>query len=327
MMTFAENSTGEGSFEGVEPELPEVTSLTLPTVDDGTYNYIADPAGLIRQYADDETKAKLPALASDTGIYFTVADTSEGASEGATKYSSDSTAITVTNHNARAIDLSVKVEVVTEDYDDLSFSESGTWESSDKANELYIAVKSGSDVEAVTDDAAAELKVPIEGTPDNYHVERTVTSGKATYAYVENEVEEGDDPLEWETASFNLTGAINKNAEWKDGTVTVPDVKVTWTVAAHVDGPRLATTAYTKSADNTPIVVAVSGLGAETIASVVCTDNSVDMLSNGFVTVSGANITFTSTYLGYIDAGDTYHYKATTSGGTELIFTVSGPTE
>ena len=315
MMAFAADSTGKGAFEGVEPDLPAYTAITLPTATAGTYNYIADPAGLIRKYADDTTKAKLPAADADKGIYFT---------DKNGKYTADSNALEITNENAADVDITVKVEVTNDDYDDLSFSSTGAWETTDKENELYIAAVSGTSKAAVTDDAAAELTFKIDGKPTNYEVKRTVGSdGKASYAYAKKT---GDD-LTWNTASFNLTGAINKNAEWKDGTVTVPEIKVTWTAAAHVDGPSLATTAYTKSADNTPIVVAVSGLGTETIASVVCTENNVNVVSEGFATVSGSNITFTSAYLGYISVGDTFHYKATTSGGTELTFAISGPTE
>lgn len=228
MVAFATDSTGTGTFEGVEPELPAYSAITLPTQAAGTYNYIADPAGLIRKYADDTTKGKLPAEASDKGIYFTLADG---------KYSANSKELEITNENAVDADITVKVEVTDDDYDDLSFASAGTWETTDKENELYLAVVSGSDSAAISDTSAAELTFTIDGKPGNYEVRRTVADGVASYAYAPKT---GD--LTWEKESFNLTGAINKNAEWKDGTVTVPEIKVTWTAAAHVDSYLSGTT-------------------------------------------------------------------------------------
>ena len=197
---FAEGTaieqTGTGSFEGVEPDLPEVQAITLPTASSAAtfFNYTADPAGLMRKYGDDALKAKLPEAAKDTGIYFATADS---------KYASDSQALKVTNENARDIDVKVKVEVTSDDYDDMTFAESGTWETTDKENEIYLAVvekdADPANNAVVSADKAAELTIQVAGKPANYEVKRTVTDGTAAYAYA---LREGT--LTWEETEFWL---------------------------------------------------------------------------------------------------------------------------
>ena len=234
----------------------------------------------MRTYGDDDLKAQLPEAEKDTGIYFATADK---------KFASNSQALKVTNINARDIDVKVKVEVTSDDYDDMTFAESGTWEATDKDNEIYLAVAEKdadpANVAVVAADKAAELTIQVAGKPTNYGVSRTVDSdGNATYAYAQKT---GSD-LTWNETEFYLTGAINKNAEWKDGTVTVPDIKVTWDYAAHVDGPQISVT-------NTAVVI--SGLSdGQTVTQVQAAQGSkvatVENGNNCTVTSSNGTVTF-----------------------------------
>ena len=68
-------SEGEGSYEGGEMKYPTLT-VTLPTIPAGTYDYIADPNGLIaatsgEKYADST-------FTGDTGVFFLTSTADDG---------------------------------------------------------------------------------------------------------------------------------------------------------------------------------------------------------------------------------------------------------
>ncbi len=311
------SSEGSGSYEGGEMQYPMV-SVTLPTIPAGTYNYIADPNGLIAltsaaAYADSE-------FTGTTGVFFLTTPKTDA--EGSkNQYTNKSAALEVVNQNAQDIDVTVKLEQKTAGDEGIAYSDTATFETEDTAKKLYLAVTDDAATDAQTQalsaSAAAILTTTVEGNPENFEPSWDADEG---YGYVVKTVEEGGDPLEWNDCSFCLTGALNKNASWEDG-LTFPDIKVTWSYEEHSDvpaGPSLAQTSYTKDAANTPIVVTVNNLGEDTIASVI---NNGSALSSTFVTISGNTVTLTKTLLGYVT--DEAAFKIVTAGGVELTFTVS----
>ncbi len=141
-------------------------------------------------------------------------------------------------------------------------------------------------------------------------------------------------------AGFTLTGAVNADADWSEADAASITITPTYTIAtatgseANVDsgaynqvnlGPALATTAYTVDASNSAITVTVNNLGDETISSVINTDGNANLISNKFATINGATVTISSTYVGYFASGYVAPIKITTSGGTELTFTITKP--
>jgi len=291
----AQEATGTGTFEGVEPELPEVTSVTLPTASSAAsyFNFTADPAGLMRKYGGSEVTATLPEEAKDTGIYFATADN---------KFAAKSQELSVTNENARPIDVTVSIAVAGDDYDDMTFASSGTWEAEDKENEIYLAVAekdADPDNKAVLNGSeVSSLTMQIAGTESNYEVKRTVTDGKASYAYA---LKTGD--LTWESAAFYAEGAINKNAEWKDETVTAPSIKVTWDWVAHVDGPVATPGSMSTSAKSAAISGLAEGVTLKS-AKVIKADNSAVTMTastqytytnNTFAIVNGKEVLLDNT--------------------------------
>ena len=175
--------------------------------------------------------------------------------------------------------------------------------------------------------------------------------GEATYGLKDGETIDFDTTssdlntkLEMSTlggvAGFTLTGAVNANADWTEADAKAITITPTYAITnatgteAAVDsgaynqvnlGPALAQTSYTVDASNSAITVTVNNLGDETISSVVNTDGNANLISNKFATINGATVTISSTYVGYFASGYVAPIKITTSGGTELTFTITKP--
>lgn len=199
--------------------------------------------------------------------------------------------------------------------------------------------------------ATAGVQAFAAGTTNKADASIAYKLGKATYALKDGDIIDFDTSqsdlatkLEMSAlggvAGFTLTGAINADADWTKAdtdsititpTYTIKDATGTETAVGSgaynqvTLGPTLATTAYTTDASNSPVTVTVSNLGNETISSVVNVATSMDLQSNAFATVSGSTVTITSKYLSYFAAGENVSIKITTSGGTNLTFTVTKP--
>lgn len=250
---FAADSTttpgvgeGTGSYEGGEMKYPTL-SVTLPTIPANAYDYIADPNGLIAA----TTHAKYDASATftgNTGIFF-LTDSS------AKKYTEKSAAQEIINENAQDIDVTVKLEQKTAGSDIIQYANSATFESTDTANKLYLAVTDGAasnpKVAALSANGVAEVKVTVEGVPGNYEAGYSTTDG---YQYTKKTTGLSD----WNKCSFYLTGAVNTNATWGDN-VTFPAIKVTWSYKEHTDS-YLSKTTVTKGTTDTITLTLPSGV-------------------------------------------------------------------
>lgn len=242
-------SEGTGSYEGGEIEYPTL-SITLPTIPEKTYDYIADPNGLIA--ATSAAHYGGATFNGTTGVFFKTND-----AEGQTPaiYSDKSKAFTVTSQNARDVDITVKLEQKTAGSDIIEYSDSATFENTDKVNKLYLAVTDGAaqnpKTAALSSAAAATLTTTVEGIPANYEQKWTEDDG---YIYSLK----GEGLTDWKTCSYNLVGALNKFATWGDE-VTFPAIKVTWSYKEHKDGPSVTPAAMSTSAKS----ATVSGIANE----------------------------------------------------------------
>lgn len=228
-------SEGTGSYEGGEMKYPTL-SVTLPTIPAGTYDYIADPNGLIA--ATSNEKYADATFSGNTGIFFeTSTDT----------YSEKSAEQKVTNENAQDIDVTVKLEQKTAGDAIIKYVDSATFADTDKENKLYLAVTddaaTNAKVAALSASGAATVTTKVAGVPGNYEAGYTAADG---YGYVKKDEA---DLTDWEECSFILTGAVNTNATWGDN-VTFPTIKVTWSYKEHVDS-YLSKTTVTKGTTDT----------------------------------------------------------------------------
>lgn len=234
---------GTGTYEGGEMKYPTL-SVTLPTIPEGTYDYIADPNGLIA--ATSTAHYENSEFTGETGIFFLT----ETAEDGTKSYTEKSAAMELENQNAQDIDVTVKLEQKTAGDESIQYASSATFEDTDTANKLYLAITDGAadnpKVSALSSDKAATVTAFVEGVKNNFVAGYDATNG---YGYTKKDE---SDLAAWNKCSFLMTGAINKNATWGD-TVTFPTIKVTWSYAEHQDGPAL--TPASLSSSNLSVVI------------------------------------------------------------------------
>lgn len=254
-------SEGTGSYEGGEMKYPN-PQVTLPTIPAGTYDYIADPNGLIA--ATSAAHYGGATFTGTSGIFF---KTKDAVGDTKAEYTNKSKAQIASVVSAKDIDVTVKLEQKTAGSEGVAYSDTATYESTDKANKIYLAVtddaETNAKVAALSSTTAAELTTVVEGKPDNYVEHYDPQTEK--YGYVLKTPAEGEE-LEWNECSYTLTGALNTNATWGDE-VTFPAIKVTWSWAEHSDdaAPSIATTEYT--VDGTEDVAITVNLGGGTLAA------------------------------------------------------------
>lgn len=223
MAVLAEDGVGEGNgaYEGGAMKYPTLT-VTLPTIPTGTYDYIADPNGLIA--ATSNEKYQGATFTGTTGIFFLTDSASKA-------YSEKSKALQLENQNAQDIDVTVKLEQKTAGDSSIQYADSSTFDAADKDKKLYLAVTDGAatnpKVASLSDTGAATVTTMVAGVPGNFEPKYDSTNG---YGYVLKT----SGTTAWNKCAFNLTGALNKNAEWGDN-LTFPAIKVTWSYAEHQD--------------------------------------------------------------------------------------------
>ena len=322
---------GSGTYEGGKTPYNTI-SVTLPTDLAGIYDYIADPNGLIA--ATSATRyGGADFSEGTTGIFFETVKADAGAGTAA-KYTNKSKVETITNNNAQDLDITIKLEQKTAGSEVIEYSDTDTFENTDKANKIYLAVTDGAESNAKTaalGSSAAILTTTVAGVPANY---KQVWDGTAEkYAY---ELKAQDQLSAWNSCSYNLVGALNKNATWEDG-VTFPEIKVTWSYAEHSDNaaPSIATTSYTMAADTAVTVqysLGVGDLAAEGIESVVWSSafpgvNLYD--SADYITKDVNAKTFTLTVASINNMitrdGDSQTIKVTFDDGTIVDLTFNDP--
>ncbi len=311
MMVFAEGegdtttssagvAEGTGSYEGGEMKYPTL-QVTLPTIPAGTYDYIADPNGLIK--ATNNEKYTSATFSGDTGIFF---ETSEKT------YSEKSAAQTVTNENAQDIDVTVKLEQKTAGDAIVKYAESAEFESDDTENKLYLAITddatTNAKAAALTSTGAATITTTVAGVPDNYEPGYNSTDDKYEY------VKKGDADLsDWNDCSFILTGAVNTKATWGDD-VKFPEIKVTWSYKEHKDSVFSASSV---SATANTLTVTDAAVTIKKVTVVRTDGTQVVWTAGNQFTFANGKLTFKTGALG-ANAGNSLNIELST-GVTETI--------
>ena len=322
---------GSGKYEGGKTPYNTI-SVTLPTDLAGIYDYIADPNGLIA--ATNATRyGGADFSGGTTGIFFETVKADAGAGTAA-KYTNKSKVETITNNNAQDLDITIKLEQKTAGSEVIEYSDTDTFEATDKANKIYLAVTDGAESNAKTaalGSSAAILTTTVAGVPDNY---KEVWDGTAEkYAY---ELKAQDQLSAWNSCSYNLVGALNKHATWEDG-VTFPEIKVTWSYAEHSDTPALSLsngTANTSDAGidfdvtfakGTAKTFTFTGLGeGVTLKSVTWGTSASEMTSTtSNIPLSGASFTINANMWGSAAANDVKYIKITASDDTVKVIKVT----
>lgn len=297
-------SEGTGSYEGGEMKYPTL-SVTLPTIPEHTYDYIADPNGLIA--ATSGEKYENSTFTGTTGVFFLTSTTDDGAKT----YTADSAALSLTNENAQDIDVTVKLEQKTAGDSIIKYAESATFDAADKDNKLYLALTDGAasnpKVAALTSKGAATIKATVAGIPGNYEAGYTTDGG---YKYA---LKDEADLTDWNSCSFKMTGALNKNAKWGDN-INFPAIKVTWSYAEHSAATPMATIGITNGAAAIRLVTGQNA-AANKITSVTVDGNATtnySVTNTGAIMVNGITGAGAHTVVIVYD-GTTYSGTATVS--------------
>lgn len=275
---------GTGSLEGYVDK--NVFAVVLPTTDENTFKFTLDPQGLISASKDSgSSKAD-----------FASADVEEGATllfkhtDGS--YGSKSNDLTAKNKGTSPVDVSVEADATNID-SSVALSSSDTFSGSDPA--IYLALTSGDTTNAVdTDSKKATFEASLSGvSTDNYQVK--YNSGTSKYEYA---IKDSVADSEFPTVDFNLTGAANTDADWKNVT-TVGTVNVKWTLTAATDvAPSVKTTAsFTKgTALEIPVTLGQGDKAAKGVTVTATSANAANATSgsyaaNSSVTYANGKIT------------------------------------
>ncbi len=284
--------TGTGDYEGGEMQYPAI-SMTVPTSKDVTY--IADPNDLISSTLSGDAAANSQyagyKFQGNTGIYFkTKTATSVASGDGV--YSSTSEVFDIINESAQDVQVTVSLEQTQDASGDIAYSDTGTFQTTDKAKKIYLALTDGTSTKALSGDVKATLSKELKGQKDNYEPSYDSVGGE--YAF---QLKSGDPVKAWNKASYSLTGAVNKNATWKDD-VGFPNIKVTysWNQSPADVAPSIAVKEYTVTAGR-PVDVDVDmgrGTLAATGISSILNGYSNTNVNESLFTYANGKLTFAS---------------------------------
>jgi hypothetical protein len=333
LMVFADNTStatvgGAGTLEGVVDT--DVFSVTLPTASTDTFNYYADPQGLIAK-----TNAAKYAEGTTFGegtIFFKNSDTS---------YTNKSQSLTATNLSSKPVTLTITATATAGTGDDDAALASSSTLNTTKA-EVYLSIGSADDDQiALTADGATITKVLGAAPEDAY--EYTYNTEKSAYQYALKT--NAATTYKFPEYSVYVTGAASENG-WKEG-AAVPSISVVWNAAfatedeaksidvktpAQDAAPSIATTTYRMVADTDVVIQVDLGLGtlaATDITSAYWTGYGellvADDTSYAFYDADSKTVTITKKSVNAFLTmdSDTQNIRVTFSDGTEKDVTLT----
>lgn len=258
-------------FEGYVNK--SVYDITVPTVTDADFKFVADPQGLLN--VADSTIYTGPA----GSVYFKTTDASDDGSTPAT-YTDKSKALTIINNSSYGVDVDLTVTVDTAKGGASNLSLVGKDALADaKTPSLYLGLisKQGADsgspapgapgatedittVEATTKANTASLAAVAEGengyklfsmTADEYTAETdadakagySTTASPSGYHYKYGLSTTYDAATNGDKVSYVLEGACDTTADWSNVDTSKVEIKLVWSVAKTPD-VQPATSAY-----------------------------------------------------------------------------------
>lgn len=314
---------GNGTIEGVVKK--DVFKVVLPTLDESNatiFDYKMDPQGLIK--ATDGAKYTDTEFADGASVYFQNAD-----ADSKKQYSATSEKLTITNKSTMAVNVTLTARV--DEVPGLTMAESGTFEATDTATKLYLALIGGEGTSAQTKAITtsgitltatmAAASMGVEGVDDAYELKYDTEKGEYVYALTSEAQEE--DYAGFATYSFKLTGACNTNtkADWSELKDANPRVDVVWTVT-----DPTAQVNIVESDGTEDIVIYYDGEKPSGIKltppSTAVKNTAVDLAAGTNVTVDNEKITIKASYIATLKKSANYGagaYKVTVNGKDTTI--------
>lgn len=213
---------GSGDVEAIVDK--DIFAVVLPTVADhaSTFNFILDPQEVIKS----TNNAAYPGATFNdhTGVYFNSATDT---------YGKDSAVLTATNKSSYDVDITLSATASalsdsTKGYT-IPLTSDDTF-AGDTTTSLYLALVSGGQTEPLTSKGAT-ITSKIAALPDAYEIAYDNASNEYKYQLKAS-------ATGFETSTFNMTGACNKNADWTIAKDATPTVDVTWDVSRHFVAPK-----------------------------------------------------------------------------------------
>lgn len=218
VLATEQSGSATGSGDSIGHLDKEVTTVTLPTEGEplnGVFKYYVDPERVIDlagQLTDETSVTK-----NADGVYFKNKDNT---------YSSSSDEVDFVGKNSVDVDVSVKAEVTASaGGKDIALVADEAALTAAKTPALLMNLTVGTETKAVTSDGAT-AKAKLDGVPGNF--EATVKDGKYVYA-----AKDAADASTWKKTAIKLSGKTNQMDVAAD--MTAPAIKLTWTIAKHVD--------------------------------------------------------------------------------------------
>lgn len=272
-VSFTEDAKENGVYfltktEATEDTYEEVDKTTVSTPDSGT-TYYTESGGVYT------AATNLTSWDADT-VYYTK---TSGQAAG-TVYDSKSEKLEAKSMSSADVNLIVEVAAS----DDANIELVDTKPGSDANDaQLYLALVVGDDTTVIKSGETVSKEVAIAGVDSNFKATWDSTSEKYVYSVVDN-------PSDWNTASFYLTG-VASNASAKD--VTVPTLTVTW----KYEDPTEASTSPSLSATEISTSANTVTVSNGTVSGIVLTKadgTETTLTESKHYTIDGDVITFGS---------------------------------
>jgi hypothetical protein len=334
MMAFADDttngsSTGAGTVEGSVSK--DVFKVVVPTVTDGTYDFILDPEGLIAA-SKNSSSSKDDYTNADFESGATLLFKNDKSNGDSYDYSSTSSAVKVTNKGTTKVDVTITAEV--KDLGAVAIAADDTF-ADDTSASIYLAIKDGASTPNVAAVDTTTKKATLTGTMDavdasNYEIK--YDSSEQKYIY---ELKSGTLDSSFPTYSFALKGAANAAGDWSSLTAVTPSVEVTWSFEQHVDKNTIAGDTFARSKSNEYTITWYGDAADKTIKSI---DVSVDGTTSAAVLAedaytldtdsddTGATATLTiagaKAGIGTGAVGKTRYFIITFGDGTKSVITI-----
>ncbi len=255
-------TTGTGDVEGIVNK--DVFKVELPTIaaGDTTFNFILDPQGLIK---DTNGAAHSGATFDENakGLYF-----ANPQADSSVKYMASSPALTAKNKGTVDVDvtLSATANALSDTGYSIGLAPDDTF-AGDKATNVYLALVSGTQTVALTDEGATITDTLDAAPADAYEVTYDTTDSK--YKYGLTAAAQAADYAGFDSLDFNMTGACNTAADWAAAETAAPTVDVAWKLERHKTAPSApASATFVKGIDT---VISGISLGEGSLAATKAT--------------------------------------------------------
>lgn len=211
------SETGVGEVEGSVDT--DVYQVVLPTVGNNAFDFIMDPQGLINKTNGAAYEGKT--FEPNSTLFFKRTD-----GKAPVDYSSTSDEIKITNRGSSDIDVSLHISISPESLCGIQLSGDREF-LNDTSTSIYLALVDGEHILPIGSEGI-DMSVTVSAAPEEaYEYGYDKAQGEYTYQLRENV-----DGIEFDSYSFQITGAANGKGDWSKLTEVKPQIQVSWKIVS-----------------------------------------------------------------------------------------------